>query len=593
MKARFQEGTREAVFEVLEGWEEEHTERPADRIRARPICVLVGHAGTGKSTIASEFSKRLQERGRLGATFFFTRGVQDLNSPRKFFSTIATQLAHSQPELRTPIVDAAREHLNIAVLQQLERQFEDLLLKPLATLPASHPPIFLVVDALDECTEEGPELVPVLLQRLLAYAACPNCPLRVFLTLRPEPHYIHKVFATAELEPHVAIVSLQDFRTNIDRDIELFIRTRFNADETSKQWSEARPSVIDTLVESSDGLFIYARTVVDFILDDLSDLEHRYLLVASTLLSLDELYNTVVENVLSPQERRFPDMQERLKRILGYLAVIQDPEGISPTTLQNLTRMSTSDSVPILNKLRSVIFFERDNANSKFRIIHATFRDFLTDQRRLGSVFHVNVGQVHGKLAKDCTVLLNSFRTVHWQDIAGASLILRLLTDPRPPTNGIPSELLYAAEYLEHHYKHQCYAVPDESISPDGFPAATLLHAHFEHKRRKLPTTIWTLLNIVFLRLREQRRCALIDILRNVNAKPSTSPLVRVCFTIILRAILYMCLLAFIHQFISPRKSYEDRILQLYLAAITTDIQAAMQTVISTDAPRATLASSK
>ena len=48
--------------------------------------------------------------------------------------------------------------------------------------------------------------------------------------------------------------------------------------------------MIDTLVESSDGLFIYARTVVDFILDDLSDLEHRYLLVASTLLSLDELY---------------------------------------------------------------------------------------------------------------------------------------------------------------------------------------------------------------------------------------------------------------------------------------------------------------
>ena len=528
MKARFQEGTREAVFEVLEGWEEEHTERPADRIRARPICVLVGHAGTGKSTIASEFSKRLQERGRLGATFFFTRGVQDLNSPRKFFSTIATQLARSQPELRIPIVDAAREHLNITVLQQLERQFEDLLLKPLATLPASHPPIFLVVDALDECTEEGPELVPVLLRRLLAYAARPNCPLRVFLTSRPEPHYIHKVFATADLEPHVAIVSLQDFRTNIDRDIELFIRTRFNADETSKQWSEARPSVIDTLVESSDGLFIYARTVVDFILDDLSDLEHRYSLVASTLLSLDELYNTVIENVLSPQERRFPDMQERLKRILGYLAVLQDPRGISPTTLQNLTGMSTSESVPILNKLRSVIFFKRDDVKSYFRIVHATFRDFLTHQSHIGSPFHVNAAEVHGKLAKNCTVLLNSYRAVRWQDTAGAALVFHLLIHTHSIADSYPtSEHRYAYKYLEHHYNNQLDAVPDESVGPDGFPAKTVLCAYLGDRiGDEGYIGHCTLLNILFSQLdqclSEKHRQALPDMLQLVSAKATT-----------------------------------------------------------------------
>ena len=81
---------------------------------------MIGEAGTGKSTIASQFAKRFEGRGPLGASFFFTRGVQYLNSPRKFFSTVASQLARSQSALRIPVINAAREHLKTATLQQLE-----------------------------------------------------------------------------------------------------------------------------------------------------------------------------------------------------------------------------------------------------------------------------------------------------------------------------------------------------------------------------------------------------------------------------------------------------------------------------------------
>ena len=97
----------------------------------------------------------------------------------------------------------------------------------------------------------------------------------------------------------------------------MLIRDCFGADERSKQWSEADPSVIDTLVKRSDGLFIYARTVVDFIMEDLSDLQRRYSLVASTLLSLDGLYNTVVERILSTKERRFKELKEKVRCVLG------------------------------------------------------------------------------------------------------------------------------------------------------------------------------------------------------------------------------------------------------------------------------------
>ncbi|RPD68969.1 hypothetical protein L226DRAFT_311663 [Lentinus tigrinus ALCF2SS1-7] len=456
-KARFQQGTRERIFGVLDTWVEGQTAEKA----AEPVCVLVGEAGTGKSTIASEFSKRLEEHGHLGASFFFTRGVQELNSPRKFFCTIASQLARSQSALRIPVIDAAREHLKTASLQQLDHEFQDLILKPISTLPESHPPFFVVVDALDECTEEGQELVPILLRLFLSCATRPGSPLRVFLTSRPVPHYIHDVFTATDLKPRITTLSIQDFRDTVNKDIETLIRGRLSSRETSKQWSETPGrEVLSTLVRRSDGLFIYARTAVDFILGEPGDselqMQERYddLLKgdgAVGLTALETLYRTVLDSVF-PGSDRHDAAQERLKRVLGYLVALQAPKGISPVTLEGLTGMRVGESVPILNKLRSVVFFERDKASSRFRIIHATFREFLTNPSHSVNGSFVNAEQVHRGLAEDCMRTARSFVDEHWGNSTGTSPLLRLLTEDLPPV-GDYSHVDYVVRYIDDHHK--------------------------------------------------------------------------------------------------------------------------------------------
>ena len=302
MKARFQQGTREQVFEALAEWEEGQTAQA----RLQPVCVFVGEAGTGKSTIASEFAKRLEARDppALGASFFFTRGVEDLNSPTKFFSTIASQLARSQSALRIPVVNAAREHFNTSTLQQLENEFQDLILKPISTLPPSHPPFFVVIDALDECTEDGPELVPLLLRLLLSCAIREGSPMRVFLTSRPEPHYIHHVFTAPDLKPHIWRIHIQRFRDSVNADIERLICAKFSERDTSQLWSETHPEIVNGLVKKSAGLFIYARTAVDFVLGDPGDsvfqLQERYtdLIEGDGAVGLNPLY-TLYRTVLN------------------------------------------------------------------------------------------------------------------------------------------------------------------------------------------------------------------------------------------------------------------------------------------------------
>ncbi|KAI0704035.1 hypothetical protein C8Q76DRAFT_603465, partial [Earliella scabrosa] len=119
-----------------------------------------GASGVGDSTIVSEFCRRLSDRKRLGASFFFTRRIPEHASTRFFFNTIAFQLANMQPDaLHNIIVSAAWNYLKHgggAQQQQMGYACEDLVRGPFRELAKldSHPPIFLVIDGLDQCTGE-------------------------------------------------------------------------------------------------------------------------------------------------------------------------------------------------------------------------------------------------------------------------------------------------------------------------------------------------------------------------------------------------------------------------------------------------------
>jgi len=132
-------------------------------------------AGTGKSSIARSIARRFMEAGLLGASFFFSRGREDLHTAAKLFSTIAAQLAREVPGLAFHIRDAIAKHGNIGE-QALCDQWRHLILQPLAKLNDSLIPLsglvpslspIVVIDALDEC-EDNSEIEEIL--RLLLEA---------------------------------------------------------------------------------------------------------------------------------------------------------------------------------------------------------------------------------------------------------------------------------------------------------------------------------------------------------------------------------------------------------------------------------------
>ncbi|TDL13646.1 hypothetical protein BD410DRAFT_693818, partial [Rickenella mellea] len=133
-------GTREYLLSAVHEWVQSPTP---------PLFWLNGLAGTGKTTIAHSVAEYYDERGQLGASFFFSRDQQDRRDTRQVISTIAYQLGKAYPEVEGLIATAIKNHNPLHSNSQT--QLRHLIIEPLSILP--HPsslPTVIVIDALDE-----------------------------------------------------------------------------------------------------------------------------------------------------------------------------------------------------------------------------------------------------------------------------------------------------------------------------------------------------------------------------------------------------------------------------------------------------------
>ncbi|KAF9512033.1 hypothetical protein BS47DRAFT_1115291 [Hydnum rufescens UP504] len=205
------EGTRVAVLEEILTWlESANGEKP-------PVYWLNGLAGIGKSTIAKTVAEQAQEKGLLGATFFFSRSDKPLRDPGLVLPTLAFQLAQSDSMLMEVIVDALKQDPGVGQ-RGLLSQLQGLILTPLLTIDRHRRPILLILDALDECEEKG---AAEILHLMFAHLA--RIPfLRVLITSRPQPH-ISSIFNKV---PNLAKTVLHDIEASVvEQDIRLYIST--------------------------------------------------------------------------------------------------------------------------------------------------------------------------------------------------------------------------------------------------------------------------------------------------------------------------------------------------------------------------------
>ncbi|MCJ1423104.1 hypothetical protein MMC29_000985, partial [Sticta canariensis] len=457
--------TRVDVLNEIRAWAEGQDER----------CIywLNGMAGTGKSTIARTIAREYLTTGRLGASFFFSKGGGDIGHAGKFFTTLAFQLAKTSPILKSYICDAISANIDIKY-QSFSDQWRQLILQPLSKLEENSflSSYIFVIDALDEC--DGERDIQLILQLLAEAQSLDKVQLRIFLTSRPEITIRHGFNQTSGAKCQEFILH-HISPSVIDNDIRIFLEytLKLIGEECSLDDDWPGEQTIKYLIRKASGLFIWAATACRFICDGKQFASMRLTKILedntdSTMAPekhLDEIYLTVLKQCIKSgfTEKEKKSLYSMLRQILGSMVVLFSPLSVDSLCrlLPNVTKKGVERTLKDLHAILNI----PEDQTQPLHLHHPSFRDFLIDKIRCGnSNFWIDEKHTHQQLVDNSIQLMTK---VLKQNIYGLRGFGRraINSDSSQVQQCLPQEVQYACLYwIQHLQMSGCQLQDDDQV---------------------------------------------------------------------------------------------------------------------------------
>ncbi|CAE6511856.1 unnamed protein product, partial [Rhizoctonia solani] len=430
------EQTRESILADLCLW--------SDDPNAKPIYLMNGMAGTGKTTIACSLAKVLEDEGRLGASFFCTRTSDLCRDANRIIPTIAYQLARYSTVFQSALCTVLDADPDLGS-RNPTTQFERLLREPLLQVEDKIPKhVVVLIDALDECS--NPKTARLVFDLLVRFSG--ELPVKFFVAGRPESRAHAGASQAGDV---VQMLHLHEVEYSlVQHDIELYLWDELACIEPS------RPQITQ-LAELAGKLFIFAATAVRYIRPDevtvhsterlLTILANRVKPDSKRLADIDSLYSILLSLALE-NDRLETEEIERIHAILRTVICIQEP--ISVETLAVLADLGdTSHVLTALDPLRSVLHVSE--RTGLVCALHASFADFLFHRGRSGRFFCDKAKQ-HQSMAEKCFELMEkqlrfnicNLKSSYVFDQAVPDLEERIKSNISPP-------LLYSCRHWANH----------------------------------------------------------------------------------------------------------------------------------------------
>ena len=394
--------TRESVLDEVEKWTEDF-DRP-------PVFWLNGLAGTGKSTIAQTIAERVFANGRLGASFFCSRGVEDRSNLQLIFPTLAFQLAQMYPNFRSSLVPLLQSNPDI-VHESLHDQMQRLLVEPLRRANIS---TTIVIDALDECKDKDPESAILLVLGKLV-SEIPR--VKFFITSRPEAH-ISSGFRGSLLKDLTHAFILHEVESCVvDNDIRRFFELELSTLAQKKHNIDSWPTDehIDSLCRRAGGFFVYAVATVNFLKHKFKCPSDRLAIIMkspeSTVHegkaelemydSLDSLYMSIFQEAFCKND---VDDDAMVRSVLSAVVLVVNP--LSPSAVATLMGFEPNVVLSLLKSIQSLLSLN-DDIGHPVHSFHKSFPDFITDPTRcLDKRFYISPNH-HTELVLCCFKLMD------------------------------------------------------------------------------------------------------------------------------------------------------------------------------------------
>jgi len=279
-------------------------------------------------------------------------------STREFCSTVSDAFASIDRDLK-PHIDKFKERLDWSKLS-FEQQYEGLVASPLRVLNRR---AILTIDALDEC-EHRIQLMKTLRDKQSSVPL-----LRTLITGRPEADIKQWVM----MVDGIRMASFQELEGD-NEDVEKYIRSRLE---------DQAGDIQNRVIRRAEGLFIWARIACDLLSQtlDLDGLLEELERPSEGDSKLDSIYRVALKQA-TPDDK---PSRKAIIPVLQMLLAMREP--LSIADLEKISPWSEKKRVVerTIARLGSLLRFK--GPNDPIRLLHATFREFLTSRERAGQYF--------------------------------------------------------------------------------------------------------------------------------------------------------------------------------------------------------------
>ncbi|TFK63768.1 hypothetical protein BDN72DRAFT_963714 [Pluteus cervinus] len=266
-----------------------------------PVFWLCGPAGTGKSTIAATVASQLMTAGKLAGFYTCRRDHSALSNPLQLLRNICYRLALVYRPFGQQVarVIEGDPHFGSGA-DTITSLFQKLLKQPLELLTdkPTKAPFVIVIDALDECGKKGDRVE--LSKCLLELTTVGNW-IKVFITSRKNPEIEMQLQDSSKL----CEINTEDCH----KDVETFVRNKYSEFHLSE-------AVISDLINTANGLFIWAMTAFRFLEQSLDCKNAAKLLLKSQSSQLHTLYKTIISNEIGSDFSNVETYQQIMTAIL-------------------------------------------------------------------------------------------------------------------------------------------------------------------------------------------------------------------------------------------------------------------------------------
>ena len=380
---RFQEGTREWVFDRVQNWLD-------DRRSQNRVMVISGNAGMGKSVIAAVICKRMQEAGRLSGSHFCQYNNVRYCKPQLMIQSLACHLSHALPEYKQALVEQLSRNLGTDLNNMgVEELFALLFKEPLSAVGDPGRNMLMVIDGLDESEYQGRnELLDVIANQFCKLPIW----IRFLVTTRPALNIEEKL-------KHLKPLELKSNEKENLEDVRVLCLKRLENVVKPANVGE----FVERLVLKSEGLMLYTHFLILSITENAS-IFHKEDLVGSSPLGISSMYHSYFKRLERELLKELDIKEEQFLNLLSAITTSREPLPVGfvskvlvPSTNSPLTRRKVLRALNTVSALLPV----RDDC---LHVIHKSVQDWLTDVSSYGEhEFIVDENQGHRLLAALCT----------------------------------------------------------------------------------------------------------------------------------------------------------------------------------------------